>query len=305
MKVLIANNIGFCSGVRRAVAIVESELSKRNGLTYSFGPLIHNADYVRRLEKRGLKVINSLEELNKREAIKPDVVAAPFRVREARSLAATGRNNRGLVVVPAHGLPPSKVSGVRKHGMRLLDATCPLVRHLAKRAQALIEEGWNVVIVGDARHPEIEYVVASSQGKPVVIERPADVHGLKDVSKRAVLGQTTLTHNIFSRVVNALVGKSKTLLIEDTLCPEVRNRQEEVEHFAKQVDIVLVVGGRNSANTTRLWEIARKYTTAYHIENKKDLREKWFRGIKTIAVVAGTSTPERIVHEVAKVVRLK
>jgi len=272
MKVIVANNIGFCSGVRRAVAIVERELSKRSKPTYSFGPLIHNADYVRRLEKNGLKVISSLDNLE-----------------------------RGLVVVPAHGLPPSKVSQVRKHGMCLLDATCPLVRHLANRAQVLVEEGWKVVIVGDVHHPEIEYVVAYSQGKPVVVERPAEVHALKDVSKRAVLGQTTLTHNIFSRVVNALVGKSKLLLVENTLCPEVRSRQEEVVHLAKQVDMVLVVGGRNSANTTRLWEIAKKYTTAYHIENKKDLKEKWFRRVKTVAVVAGTSTPERIVREVARV----
>jgi 4-hydroxy-3-methylbut-2-enyl diphosphate reductase len=285
MKVLVANNIGFCSGVRRAVAIVERELLKRNKPTYSFGPLIHNADYVRRLEKNGLKVISSLEELNKRR-LKP---------------AATGRNNRGLVVVPAHGLPPDKVSQVRKHGMRLLDATCPLVRHLANRAYALVEEGWNVVIVGDAHHPEIEYVVGQGQGKPVVVERPAEARTLKYVGKRAVLGQTTLTHNIFSRVVNALVGKSKILLIEDTLCPEVRSRQEEAERLAKQVDIVLVVGGRNSANTTRLREIAKKYTIAYHIENKKDLKEKWFRRVETVAVVAGASTPERIVRDVTRV----
>jgi len=272
MKVLVANNIGFCSGVRRAVAIVERELSKKNRPAYSFGPLIHNADYVSRLEKRGLKVINSLDNLE-----------------------------RGLVVVPAHGLPPGKILEVRKHRMRLLDATCPLVRHLASRAYALVEDGWKVVIVGDAHHPEIEYVVAYSQGRPVVVERPAELHALKNVRKRAILGQTTLTHNLFNRVANTLVGKSKFLLIEDTLCPEVRSRQEEVAHLARQVDMVLVVGGRNSANTTRLWEIAKKYTVAYHIENKKDLRKKWFRKAKTVAVVAGTSTPERIVREVARV----
>jgi 4-hydroxy-3-methylbut-2-enyl diphosphate reductase len=289
MKVLVANNIGFCSGVRRAVAIIERELSKRNGSAYSFGPLIHNADYVRRLEKRGLKVINSLEELNKRR-LKP---------------AATGQNNRRLVVVPAHGLPPDKVSQVRKRGMCLLDATCPLVRHLASRARALVEEGWKVVIVGDAHHPEIVYVVAYSHGKPVVVERPAEARTLKYVGRRAVLGQTTLTHNIFSRVVNALIGKSKVLLIEDTLCPEVHGRQEEVAHLAKQANMVIVVGGRNSANTTRLREIAEKYTIAYHIENKKDLRDEWFRGVKTVAVVGGASTPERIVREVAKEAKLK
>ena len=220
MRIKLADRIGFCFGVKRAIEMAESILEK-GGRIYSLGSIIHNKEVVGRLSARGLKVVSGI-----------------------------GRIRRGTVVISSHGLSPKKVGLLKKRPVKIVDTTCPFVRNAQRIAKYLSSEGYGVVIVGDVRHPEVKALIDFASGKAVVIKdvRRAAGFGISEGSRISVISQTTQSMDNFIGVINAILTKRpKELRIFNTICRDAECRQDAAGRLAKHVDVMLVVGGKHSA----------------------------------------------------------
>jgi len=269
LRVVLAKSAGFCSGVRRALNLAQKALEQYGGI-YSLGPLIHNPQVVEALEKRGVKVIGDLSET---EGDRP-------------------------VLIRSHGAAPQVLESAEKQGIKLLDATCPFVRRVQQHAAELGKAGYQVVVVGDAEHPEVKGIVGWAGSSAIVVSDSQEVEDLRNCHKIAVLAQTTLSPEKFYEVVRSLLGKAYELRIYETICKASQARQKEAREIARNVDLMLVIGGRNSANTCQLARICQEIVPTYHIETSKELNEQMFKGVRVVGVTAGASTPDWIIEEV-------
>lgn len=261
---------GFCFGVRRAVRMVEEALKRADGPVYTLGPLIHNPQMVSHMEEKGAKVIGP------QDRVPP-----------------------GVVVIRSHGVAPQVKESLEAQGHRILDATCPFVRNAQMYARSLWEEGYKVVIVGKRGHEEVEGILGYTEGNAEVIWEPEEVMSLGELSQVGVVAQTTTPFEIFSEVVGELLRRARHLKVYNTICDSTAKRQEETVALARRADVMIVVGGRNSANTTRLAEMCRKLKKpTYHIETADELRREWVEGASLVGVSAGASTPDWIIREV-------
>lgn len=277
MEIELIRPYGFCSGVRRIVGLIERLLRER-GRLYCLGQPIHNPGEVARLEAAGLVVLA-----------------------DPSSLPEDGRGKPFLV--RAHGLAPQLRAEVERRGYEVIDGTCPLVLAAQRRARALLEGGYRLVIVGHRGHPEVEGLRAIAAGRPeaVVTLEPGEL-GLEAELGRGerlgLLAQTTILPEQFAAAVAAAAPLARELKVINTLCPETIRRQEAVRRAAPTLELMLVIGGRNSSNTSRLAEIAARYTRCYHIENQNELERGWFIGRVRIGISGGTSTPEASIRAV-------
>ena len=268
MKVELVRTAGFCFGVRRAVRIVMDALREADGPVYTLGPLIHNPQMVDRMEDMGAKVIG------------PDDDLPP-----------------GVVVLRSHGVPPEIEEKVRAKGHKILDATCPFVHNAQMYARSLGEEGYRVIIVGKAGHEEVEGILGYTEGADVVWE-PEEVESLGSPEKVGVVAQTTTPFDVFSSVVRELMRRTRHIKVYNTICDSTSKRQEETADLARRADVMVIVGGRNSANTTRLAELCRRLgKPTYHIETAGELRREWVEGASLVGVSAGASTPDWLIEE--------
>jgi len=270
IRVTIARGSGSCFGVRRALRMAERALEESKRPLYTLGELIHNPQVVGELQRRGLRV--------------------------ARSVSGVVH---GTLVIRCHGASPGVLAEARRKGLEVVDATCPFVKKAQEIARLLSGEGYRVVILGDRGHPEVE---AISAGLPAVsvVKNEAQARGLKKARKMGVVAQTTQSFETFSRVVCLLVGKAQELRAYNTICETTSSRQREALGLAGEVDVMLVVGGRNSANTARLYEICRSRVRRTHwVESAAELRRSWFRNAVHAGVTGGASTPDWLVREVA------
>jgi len=268
MKVLVAQNCGFCPGVRNAISLAEKVL-KHEKTVYSLGPIIHNRDVVQRLAEAGLKTVHDIEEIQ-----------------------------RGSVLIRSHGAAPDQIAKLREKGLNIIDATCVLVKRVQHIAQDLARQGYTVVIIGDENHPEIQAVTGCAEGVLVI----ADESDLSKLPKNGTLGvvcQTTQSPQHFGRVVGAIAqGSFSELRVINTLCKEAVKRQESAVRLCKQVDIMFVLGGLQSANTRKLAEICREHNRqTFHLENWNGLDKKKLIGNNVAGVTAGASTPDWIIEE--------
>lgn len=286
MKVIVAENCGFCPGVKNAISIAEEVLAKpsmrrKSSLggraaepVYSLGPIIHNADVVHRLAKTGLKTVNGVEQIRS-----------------------------GTVIIRSHGAAPKQITGLKDKGINIVDATCILVKRVQRIARQLEKGGYKVVVIGDENHPEVQAVVGSAKGV-VVIADESDLHKLPSNSKLGIVCQTTQSQEHFSRMLGAIArhGFSEMKVI-NTLCREAIKRQESAVQLCKQVDIMFVLGGLESANTCRLAELCKKYNNqTFHLQNWSEFDKNILFGKnraqpKVAGVTAGASTPEWIIAE--------
>lgn len=256
-------------GVRLAVQRAE-ETSALQDAVYSLGPLIHNPQEVSRLQAEGIQVADSLEE-----------VAS------------------GTVIIRAHGAPPDTYASVADQGLGVVDATCPFVFSLQKKAVALAEEGYQVVIVGDPTHPEVVGVIGWIGGRGFVVAKADDVDRLPPLDRVGVVAQTTQREDVVEAVVVRLLERAREVRVEHTICRATTERQDAARDLAQQVEVVVVVGGTTSSNTQKLASICRDAgARAYHVEKASDLCPEWFQGIQRAGVTAGASTPDWIVKEV-------
>lgn len=275
MKVSVVKDSGFCFGVKRAIKLASDAAKKDKSEVYTLGPLIHNPQVVEALRKKGVEVAEKLNKIK-----------------------------QGTVIIRSHGVHPEVLVQAKKKGLKIVDATCPFVKTAQKKAKLLHDQNYQVVVVGEADHPEVKGIVGYTQDKALVMNRKMRDYDLAKFKKLGVVAQTTLNLNSFKKAVDRLLESSKEIKIYNTICSATASTQSKSLKLAKEVDLMLVVGGYNSANTSRLARLCQEAgTRAYHVETAEDLDKRWFRGVGRVGVTAGSSTPEWIIQEVIKEVR--
>jgi 4-hydroxy-3-methylbut-2-enyl diphosphate reductase len=265
VEIVVARYAGYCYGVERALRITEEALEAAEGPVASLGPIIHNPSVVGQLEERGVKVVDGAEEATE-----------------------------GTLIVRTHGVPPEVVEGARARDINLVDATCPFVAVAQRKAASLREAGYAVVILGERDHPEVAGLEGFAGEGAVVVEDSSGLPLAELRGKRVgVVVQTTQTRANLASVAAALAPVARELLVSNTICDATEKRQSAACELAAEVDVVVVVGGRNSANTARLAQLCRAMESrTYHIESAAELEPAWFAGARRIGVTAGASTPD-------------
>ena len=273
MSVLKAKVLGFCGGVRRAVQIIETELTE-HGPLYTLGAIVHNAYVVNSLAEKGARLVTSLDEV-------PD--------------GAT-------VAITAHGAGEEVYEEIERRGLRLVDTTCPIVRRAQETAAYLVEEGFFVVIYGESEHPEVRGILSWTRGQGVATPSPELElpNGTKGI---AIIAQTTKSPALFAEFTQAMArqftGRVPEIRIVDTTCPETGRRYQSAKDLAEIVDTLLVVGSRSSANTRKLAETCRATgKPTHHIESADEIEEVWLQDGCQIGVAAGASTPDAVIEDV-------
>jgi small subunit ribosomal protein S1 len=269
MEIILADKAGFCFGVKRAINTAFEAVTTGN--VYCFGPLIHNPQEVDRLRKAGVETVDDFSTLK------------------------TGNS----LIIRSHGVPPSILEQAKEQGLKIIDLTCPFVGKAQRHAETLRDEGYQVVVVGEKDHPEVQSIIGYAGKNAVVIENVQDVDEVKLQHRIGIVAQTTQSYGNFSEIVLKLLSVSKELKVYNTICNSTTQRQHAAQILARQVDVMLVVGGRNSANTSRLATICRQEgKPTHHIEVAEEIRPEWFQGARKIGVTAGASTPDWVLIEV-------
>jgi 4-hydroxy-3-methylbut-2-en-1-yl diphosphate reductase len=271
MQVKIARTAGFCWGVRRTVDKVMEVADSAGQPVVTLGPVIHNPQAVERMREKGVGTVASISEVS------PGTT----------------------VVVRTHGAVKTELDAAKGRDLTVVDGTCPYVKYPQAMAQRLSREGYHVVIVGDANHAEVKGVVSYAEGPCTVVKPGGPIPAIPD-KKVAVIAQTTCIGAEFERVVGALALRHKEVRAVNTICTDTDERQEDARQLASEVDAVVVVGGKNSANTRHLAEICRGIQPrTWHVETEEELRPEWFEGCRVVGLSAGASTPDWVVERVA------
>lgn len=282
MKVLKAKTAGFCFGVRRAVEMVTEQ--SRNGRlpVYTYGPIIHNEQVVRELEQKGVRVLDDLEQLKE--------------IRE------------GTLIIRSHGVSRREQQIMEESGLTIVDATCPFVKKIHRIAEQAGRDGRTLVIAGDPSHPEVKGIIGWASGRAEVIDSPESAKELRLSEKEEIVlaAQTTFHARKFENIVEILRERGYDNLVMNTVCSATDERQTEARKLACQVDAMIVVGGRHSSNTRKLYEICKENCgNTYLIETLDDLDLKPFQSFLCVGITAGASTPNSIIEEVTDYVRTK
>jgi len=274
MKVLVAEKCGFCHGVRNAISVAEKTLAEQRGkgAVYSLGPIIHNKDEVERLAKAGLRTVEGIDEIDS-----------------------------GTVIIRSHGAAPAQMARLREKGLTIVDATCILVKRVQRIAEELEKDGYQVVIVGEENHPEVQAVMGCAKDV-VVIADESDLAKLPGNARLGIVSQTTQGPENFGDMLGAIGrGSFSELRVINTLCQEAIKRQESAVQLCKKVDVMFVLGGLESANTRRLAELCKEHNSeTFHLQNWKELDSITVFGKNVAGVTAGASTPDWIIDEFVK-----
>ena len=270
MKVTIAEACGFCYGVRRAVDMA----SQAETGTKTLGPIIHNPQVVARLSAQGVAPVDSLDEVGDGET----------------------------VLIRSHGVGPSVYEEASRRGIRVIDATCPHVKKAQQDAKKIVEEGKNLVIIGEKAHPEVISISQWGANRAIIIDREIEAEQIPFSESLGVVVQTTFSQEQFKRIAEIMKTKTNDLDVHMTICTATQQRQNAAVELAGKVDAMIVVGGRNSANTGRLAQVCREQgCPTYHIETAAELDTAAFRGMNHIGITAGASTPDWIIQEVVDI----
>ena len=280
MKVTLAKSAGFCFGVKRAVDTVYERLAE-GGAIYTYGPIIHNEEVVSDLEKRGVIVVQNMEELRD----KP----------------------QGTVIIRAHGVEKGVCEQIEALGFSVVDATCPFVLKIHRLVERHSREGAQIVIVGNEVHPEVRGIKSwsSADCTTVIGDRNDAENFTADKGKKVcIVSQTTFNYNKFQELVEIIKEKGYDIIVLNTICNATEERQTEAKALAGKSDAMIVIGGRNSSNTQKLFEICKKECkNTYYIQTVKDLEPAGFKPVDNVGITAGASTPNNIIEEVQKNVR--
>ena len=288
MKVKVAETAGFCFGVKRAVDTVYREIESGEKPVYTFGPIIHNEQVVEDLENRGVQVIHSEDELE----------------------GLSG----GTVVIRSHGVSRDVCEKIEARGMKIVDATCPFVKKIHRIVDEEGRKGRHVVIIGSADHPEVQGIMGWASGPVTVVHTAEEAESFVPENGKpiSIVAQTTFNYNKFKDLVEILCKKRydnnvlNILNILNTICNATEERQKEAKAIAGEVDTMLVVGGRHSSNTQKLFEICKKECgNTYYIQTPVDLDSEMFQCSSYVGITAGASTPKKIIEEVQEHVRIK
>ena len=278
-EVTTAKSAGFCFGVKRAVDMVYDE-AKKGERVYTLGPIIHNQQVVEDLEKKGVKVIDSVNDIN--------------------------NGYDATVIIRSHGVPEKVIKALREKNVNIVDATCPFVLKIHKIVKEASQSGKTIVIIGSDNHPEVEGIKGWCVNEPVVLEsvEEAENYTVDGTKKLCVVSQTTFNYKKFKDIVDILSKKSYDIDVMNTICNATEERQTEAGTIARQSDAMLVIGGKHSSNTQKLYEICRKECeNTYFIQTLDDLDLKQLQSFRSVGITAGASTPNNIIKEVQSYVR--
>jgi 4-hydroxy-3-methylbut-2-enyl diphosphate reductase len=270
-----AHVLGFCGGVRRAVHLIDTEL-EQHGPLCTLGAIVHNSHVVDALARKGAKVVESLDE------IPPG----------------------GTVAITAHGAGEGVVDEIARRGLRLVDTTCPIVRRAQAEAARLAGQGFAVVVYGEAAHPEVRGILSWTRGQGIATLSP-DVDVPPGTRAVAVISQTTKSPEAFAQFARALEARLAQRAIKvctlDTTCPETERRYQAATALAREVDVLFVVGSRESANTRRLAEVCRTTgVPTYAIQAAGEIEDAWLHEDERVGVTAGASTPDDVIQDVVR-----
>ena len=278
----LANTAGFCFGVKRAVNTVYEQIESGNKEIYTFGPIIHNEEVVKDLENKGVNVIETEEDIEK-------------------------LTDNATIIIRSHGTTKKICDLIESTGATLVDATCPFVKKIHKIAMKKSEEGYHIVIIGNDKHPEVEGIKGWSKTPVTVIntEEEAENFSVPDNKNVCIVSQTTFNYKKFHKLVEIIQKKVYNVIIVNTICNATSERQVEAKQIATEVDSMIVIGGKTSSNTQKLYEICKEECkNTYYIQTAKDLETVQLEG-DVIGITAGASTPKNIIEEVQANVRFK
>ena len=270
MEVVLAEYLGFCYGVKRAIHLARSSAPASGGGACTLGPIIHNPQMVERLAAEGVGMVDTVGDM-------PE---------------------GGTVIIRSHGVGPAVYEAAGQRGLKVVDATCPHVKKAQMAAHELGNSGYTVVIIGEKKHPEVKSIFEWSGEKAVVLETEAEAEALPRCGRLGIVAQTTFSGEKFERIVSRLLSKANDIRILRTICTATDQRQRAAITLAEGVDVMLVIGGKNSANTTRLAQLCSEKCKTYHIETATELQDKWFEKNEKIGITAGASTPDWVIREV-------
>ena len=278
MKVTLAKSAGFCFGVKRAVDMVYEQIEDaKERPIYTYGPIIHNEEVVRDLEEKGVTVLDTEEDLK----------ALP--------------EGKGTVIIRSHGVSRHIYDILKERGIRIADATCPFVKKIHRIVDEHAAAGDAVVIIGSPFHPEVEGIRGWGNTYTTVIENEAEAQNyvVPEGKKLCVVSQTTFNYNKFQDLVEIISEKGYDISVLNTICNATQERQVEAMRIASQVDVMLVIGGKHSSNTQKLYDICRKECkNTYYIQTLGDFNPECISSVRSVGITAGASTPNNIIEEV-------
>ena len=280
MNVVVAEHAGFCFGVTKAVETVYERIKDGNSNIYTFGPIIHNETVVGDLERKGVKVIENPDELNE--------------------------ITDGTIVIRSHGVTRQILGKLTDTGLNIIDATCPFVKRIHKIVGEESAKGKSIIVVGSKSHPEVEGIVSYAGESVYVIESPEkarEFDGDKSL-EYTVVSQTTFNRNKFQETIEILNNYGYNINVVNTICNATDERQSEAETIASKADVMIVIGGANSSNSRKLFEIcSQKCINTYFIQTLDDLHLDLPKSVGLVGITAGASTPKNIIEEVQNYVR--
>jgi 4-hydroxy-3-methylbut-2-enyl diphosphate reductase len=274
VEIIITKTAGFCFGVKRAINIAfRIAREKRKGV-FTLGPIIHNPQVVEKLTQKGIVPVNDIK----------------------------NRKNIRALIVRTHGIPLDVSLQLEKKGCEIIDATCPFVKKAQYYAKLLSEEGYQVVILGEKNHPEVKSLMSYASRNAIVVNAQSSLPKLK--SKIGLVVQTTQPLEALKKVLSDAAEQAKEIKVYNTICSSTAQRLRETARVAAKVDVMFVVGGKNSANTTQLTKLCQSLSVpTYHIETSPEIKNTWIRRAKKVGITAGASTPTWIIRDVESRIR--
>ncbi len=276
MEVIVAKTAGFCFGVKRAVESVYRQIEANEGRPiYTYGPIIHNEEVVKDLEKKGVQVLNTEEEL---AALK-----------------------EGVVIIRSHGVGKHIYDILNKPGIAVVDATCPFVKKIHRIVQEENAKGRRVIIIGNEHHPEVEGIKGWGDDRTMIVESETQIDELSLLSdeKVSIVSQTTFNYKKFQDLVEKILKKGYDSSVLNTICNATQERQSEAREIASKVEAMIVIGGKSSSNTQKLYDICRRECEhTYYIQTFDDLDPESVSSVRSVGITAGASTPKNIIEEV-------
>lgn len=280
MEVVVAEHAGFCFGVTKAVETVYEQINNKKLNIYTYGPIIHNETVVSDLAAKGVKVIESPGDL---EGIE-----------------------EGCIIIRSHGVTDQVQKALKDSGLEIIDATCPFVKRIHKIVREESEKGRSIIVVGSASHPEVEGIVSYARGPVYVIESPEEASKFNESrnSEYTLVSQTTYNKNKFKETIEIFKNNGYNINIVNTICNATDERQSEAEEISSRADAMIVIGGANSSNSRKLYEICKKSCeNTYFIQTLEDLHLQLPDNATLVGITAGASTPQNIIEEVQNYVR--
>lgn len=273
MKIVLSPHSGFCFGVKRATNMAFDAVADADCSICSLGPIIHSPQLVARLEEQGVTVVEQVEGLAE-----------------------------GKVILRSHGVRADELAAIRHRGLTVIDATCPFVKKAQEHAALLSREGYDLVLVGEREHPEVQGILsyaAGGSGAIHVVAHRGEAEALPLCGRLGVVAQTTQSPENLRQIVEVCLDKCKELRVFNTICDATAVRQDEARRLAAEVEMMIVIGGYNSANTCRLAQICRELQPrTHHVETAAEIDAAWFDEVESVGVTAGASTPRWIIDEV-------